>query len=77
MITNDGCYAPGQSAAKRFLLSRDRGRYVRTEREYLELAARYFGKVKPNIREDVLRIPYTHLILECIRGTAEPAQGRI
>ncbi len=25
-------------------------------------------KRKPNIREDVLRIPYTHLILECIRG---------
>ena len=25
-------------------------------------------KRKPNIREDVLRIPYTHLILECTRG---------
>jgi len=66
MITNDGCYRPGQSAAKRYLLSRDRGRYVRTEQQYLELALTYFDKVKPNIREDVLRIPYTHLILECI-----------
>jgi cyclopropane fatty-acyl-phospholipid synthase-like methyltransferase len=71
MITNDGCYAPGQSAAKRYLLSRDRGRYVRTEHEYLELALEYFEEVKPNIREDVLRIPYTHLILECIRGTSD------
>jgi cyclopropane fatty-acyl-phospholipid synthase-like methyltransferase len=67
MITNDGCYAPGQSVATRFLLSRDRGRYVRTEQEYLELAHEYFHEVKPNIREDVLRIPYTHLILECVR----------
>ena len=25
-------------------------------------------KRKSNIREDVLRIPYTHLILECTRG---------
>lgn len=67
MITNDGCYRADQSAVKRYLLSRDRGQYVRTEQEYLELALEYFDKVKPNIREDVLRIPYTHLILECIK----------
>jgi hypothetical protein len=75
MITNDGCYVPGQSQTKRFLLSRDRGRYVRTEDQYLELAREYFDEVKPHIREDVLRIPYTHLILECMRGTGGPAQG--
>jgi len=67
MITNDGCYAPGQSAAIRFLLSRDRGQYIRTQQQYLDLALEYFDEVKPNIREDVLRIPYTHLILECVR----------
>lgn len=67
MITNDGCYIPGQSAAKRYLLSRDRGQYVRTQEQYLKLAREYFDEVKPNIREDVLRIPYTHLILECVR----------
>jgi len=75
MITNDGCYVPGQSQTKRFLLSRDRGRYVRTESQYLELAREYFDEVRPNIREDVLRIPYTHLILECIRGTADRVNG--
>jgi SAM-dependent methyltransferase len=69
MITNDGCYMPGQSSAKRYLLSRDRGQYVRTENQYLELAREYFDEIKPNIREDVLRIPYTHLILECTRDT--------
>ena len=77
MITNDGCYVPGQSPTKRFLLSHDRGRYVRTENQYLELAREYFDEVRSNIREDVLRIPYTHLILECTRGTADTAKGRI
>jgi|ERR1035438_4245850 cyclopropane fatty-acyl-phospholipid synthase-like methyltransferase len=67
MITNDGCYTPHQSAAKQFLLSRDRGRYVRTEQQYLALAREHFDTIEPHIREDVLRIPYTHLILECTR----------
>jgi cyclopropane fatty-acyl-phospholipid synthase-like methyltransferase len=67
MITNDGCYAVGQSAAKRFLLSRDRGRFVRTQEQYVELAHSWFQEVKPHLREDVLRIPYTHLIMECVR----------
>lgn len=67
MITNDGCYAPRQSAAKRYLLSRDRGQFVRTKEQYENLAHSWFKNVRPNIREDVLRIPYTHLILECVR----------
>jgi len=67
MITNDGCYMPRQSAAKRYLLSRDRGRFVRTQEQYEQLAHTWFEKIQAHIREDVLRIPYTHLILECVR----------
>lgn len=67
MITNDGCYVPGQSRAERYLLSRDRGRFIRTQEEYLKLARGWFSEVTPHLRDDVLRIPYTHLILECVR----------
>jgi cyclopropane fatty-acyl-phospholipid synthase-like methyltransferase len=67
MITNDGCYMPKQSAAKRYLLSRDRGEYVRSQEEYERLAHSWFPEVRAHIREDVLRIPYTHLIMECVR----------
>jgi hypothetical protein len=67
MITNDGCYMPKQSAAKRYLLSRDRGEFVRTQAEYEALAHSWFQNVQSNIREDVLRIPYTHLIMECTK----------
>jgi 2-polyprenyl-3-methyl-5-hydroxy-6-metoxy-1,4-benzoquinol methylase len=67
MVTNDGCYMPKQSAIKRYLLSRDRGEYVRTEPEYVALAHTCFDQVVPHIREDVLRIPYTHLIVVCTR----------
>jgi cyclopropane fatty-acyl-phospholipid synthase-like methyltransferase len=67
MITMDGVYYPGQSAAKRYMLSRDRGRFIRTQDEYLKLAHSWFPDVKAHVREDVLRIPYTTLVLECTR----------
>ena len=67
MITNDGCYMPRQSAAIRYLLSRDRGEYVRSQEEYEKLARNWFPEVHSHVREDVLLIPYTHLVMECVR----------
>ena len=67
MVTHDGCYAPGQSAAKRYLLSRDRGAFVRTQEEYERLARSSFESIRTDLRHDVLRIPYTTLIMVCTR----------
>ncbi|HVO60878.1 MAG TPA: class I SAM-dependent methyltransferase [Terriglobales bacterium] len=67
LITNDGCYTTGQSRLERYLLSSDRGRFVRTQEAYLTLAHTSFFCVVPHLRSDVLRIPYTHLIMECVR----------
>ncbi len=68
LITFDGVWTQNQSAAARWFLARDRGKFVRNEMEYVRLASQIFGDVKPTIREDLLRIPYTHLILECFRS---------
>jgi SAM-dependent methyltransferase len=65
LITLDGCYRKGQSRIARFLLSKDRGKYVRNKDEYLGLACRLFDRIRVDIREDLLRIPYTLIILEC------------
>jgi len=65
LITWDGCYAKGQSLAERFILSADRGRYVRTKDEYLALASQIFKNIKAYVRHDLLRIPYTIIIMEC------------
>ncbi len=67
LVTNDGCYTTGQSRLERYLLSRDRGQFVRTQEQYLELARSWFQQVIPHLRTDVLRIPYTHLIMVCVR----------
>jgi SAM-dependent methyltransferase len=67
MITMDGCYLPEQSKVERYLLDSDRGRFVRSEEEYLKLAQRRFSRVVPHLKPGLLRIPYTHLFLECYR----------
>ena len=67
LVTVDGLYADGQASAARWLLERDRGEYVRSQKEYVGLASQVFSNIKPSVRHDLLRIPYTHLIMECIR----------
>jgi len=65
LITYDGCYVPEQSKMARWVLSKDRGKFVRTRAEYVRLASVCFSKVEPHVRHDLLRIPYTHLIMYC------------
>jgi SAM-dependent methyltransferase len=67
LVTLDGVWTDHQSGAARYLLSRDRGQFVRSQEKYVALAAQVFSKIKPSIRHDLLRIPYTHLIMECLR----------
>ena len=64
-VTLDGCFVPGQSKVARWLLRNDRGQFVRTAEDYLTLANRVFSEVHPTIRHDLLRTPYTHIVMEC------------
>lgn len=64
LITIDGCYEDGQSPLARYFLSQDRGEFVRTKSEYQRLATSIFPHVTTTIRHDLLRIPYTHIIME-------------
>ncbi len=64
-VTLDGCFVPGQSKVARWLLRNDRGQFVRTAENYLALANRAFSDVRFTVRHDLLRTPYTHIMLEC------------
>ena len=68
LVTFDGCLVPGQSFTARLMLGMDRGRHVRTKEAYTALAREVFGDVECHLRTDLLRIPYTHVIMVC-RGT--------
>jgi cyclopropane fatty-acyl-phospholipid synthase-like methyltransferase len=64
-ITHDPVYVPVQSYFARMLFSIDRGKYVRTQAQYQTLAQKYFTDIQVSIRSDLLRVPYTHLIMVC------------
>ncbi|HEV2320414.1 MAG TPA: class I SAM-dependent methyltransferase [Verrucomicrobiae bacterium] len=75
LVTYDGCYSPGQSFVARWFLDRDRGKFVRTKDQYLHLASACFSTVHPDLRHDLLRIPYTHLIMRCSGELAAGPMG--
>jgi SAM-dependent methyltransferase len=67
LVTLDGCFTEDQGRLARLILSRDRGRHVRTADEYVGIASRQFREVSSTLRTGLLRIPYTHVMLECRR----------
>lgn len=64
-ISVDPCIVPGQPTLARALIECDRGRNVRDEDGYCCLARTVFDSVRCNIVDNLLRIPYTHIVLEC------------
>jgi SAM-dependent methyltransferase len=66
LFTVDGCYEPGQPWITRFLLDRDRGKFIRERESYVSLAGNVFGSVKAWPRNDLFHVPYSALILECM-----------
>ena len=64
IVTVDAVLTPDQSAAARAVITRDRGQNVRTVEQYTALAADCFTDVVAHTRSDLLRIPYTHCMLE-------------
>jgi SAM-dependent methyltransferase len=73
LVTLDGGYVPGQSLVARALLALDRGKFVRRAEAYRALASEVFGEVCMDVRHDMIRVPYTHVILVC-SGFAGPDQ---
>jgi len=67
LITMDGVFMENQSSVARWIISKDRGQHIRTQAGYLALASQVFSNITTDVRHDLLRIPYTHLILEGIK----------
>lgn len=64
VVTIDPTLTAGQHPVAAFVARRDRGRNVRAPEQYRALAADVFGEVEVEVRHDLLRIPYSHCILQ-------------
>ncbi len=66
MITVDGVWEPGQSRIARAILARDRGQNIRDVAGYLALVPPDMSASNLMVRRDLLHIPYSHAVMECI-----------
>jgi SAM-dependent methyltransferase len=60
-------FDPEQSLTARLTIAADRGRFVRDEDGYARLIGEGFSTVRTSVVRDLLRIPYTHVVI-----SAEP-----
>jgi cyclopropane fatty-acyl-phospholipid synthase-like methyltransferase len=64
-ICHEACWTPNQGAISKYIMSTDRGRNIRTEQQYRQLAAKAFKRVDTWIDMKPMRIPYVTVVLEC------------
>ena len=65
LVTLDAGFADGQSALSRFVVGKDRGANVRADSHYAALAREWFDDVDVTVHHHLLRMPYTHVLLDC------------
>ena len=66
LVTLDPVLVEGQHPIARALAVRDRGEFVRSPEGYLALANDRFESVEITEHHDYLRLPYSHLAMECV-----------
>ena len=67
LVTLDCEWQAGQHPIARLLIKLDRGRFVRDAEGYLALARSAFEHIEVLRYKDMLRLPYSHIVLECRR----------
>ncbi len=63
-VSVDPTVAPGQHPIGKFLAMRDRGQHVRTPDQIEQLVGGVFENVTVTVRHDLLRVPYSHVLVE-------------
>ena len=64
-VCHEPCWIPSQGAISKYIMSTDRGRNIRTEQQYCQLAAKAFKRVDTWVDMKPMRIPYVTIVLEC------------
>jgi SAM-dependent methyltransferase len=68
VVTYDNVYMENQNPVARWLIARDRGQAVRTQPGYEALARPLFPQIESIILHDTLRLPYTILVMRCVKA---------
>lgn len=69
LLCLEATFLAHQSRLSRWLVSRDRGQHIRTEQQWKDLVSQVFERRTTNILTGLIRIPYTHIVIECQRDS--------
>jgi SAM-dependent methyltransferase len=65
LICLEATYLARQTRLSKWIVSTDRGRFVRSEQEWKRLVSQIFDRCDTTIVTGLIRIPYTHIVIEC------------
>ena len=65
LVCLEATYLARQTRFSKWIVSTDRGRFVRSEQEWKNLVNGVFDRCSTHIVTGLIRIPYTHIIIEC------------
>jgi len=68
LITLDSAYHNDQSFMSKYLVSKDRGQNVKTDKEYLEIASQYFSQIESHIDAKYARIPFSVFVMKLTKS---------
>ena len=66
LVTFDNAFVDGQHPIARLLVKLDRGRFARAPNEYRVLIEGEFDIRSEIVRQDLCRVPYTHVIFQAV-----------
>ena len=64
VLSVDGVYLEKQSKMAKYILSKDRGKHVRHDNLYRQLAEKHFSKIETFIEKNLLRIPTDYIVMK-------------
>jgi len=72
LVCWEPAYLRHQPAMSRWIMGQDRGRNIRSDAEWGELARRVFPDSSTRVVTGLLRLPYTHIVLESTNRDVVP-----
>jgi len=76
LVCLEAVYLAHQTKLSKWIVSTDRGSYVRSEQEWKDLLSRAFNSYSTWILTGLIRIPYTHIVIECVNEESSDAQSK-
>lgn len=76
LVCLEAAYLAHQTRLSKWIVSTDRGRFVRSEQEWKELLSRAFNNYSTWILTGLIRIPYTHIVIECVNEESSDALSK-